>query len=165
MSLRHTSVSLKVMPPVYFHRNYQRFKQQKDTVWQNKFSSIKHHFSAVPTITLLCSTELLHLYESSSHGQGLSLTGRTAVLSPGQKQLQFYRLDKFITELTDQSLFQTKGNWQRTKGLRYHRRQKQWHVQVFLNCTNNYKQWKYLKSESLGVKYKFCPDFTPGTLP
>ena len=40
--------SLKVMPPIYFHGNDNRYKEHSNTIWQSKFSVRKHCFWAYP---------------------------------------------------------------------------------------------------------------------
>jgi len=48
-------VALKVMPPYYFHGNYNRYKDHNSIIWQRKFSATKHFFfffnvvSTIPT--------------------------------------------------------------------------------------------------------------------
>mgnify|MGYP001853061509 CR=1 FL=1 len=34
------------MPPIYFHGNYNRYKEHNNAVWQSKFSATKYYFSA-----------------------------------------------------------------------------------------------------------------------
>ena len=42
------------MPPICFHGNYNRYKENNNTVWQSKFSITKHYFSTLssPLATL-----------------------------------------------------------------------------------------------------------------
>ena len=49
-SVVSTLVTPEVMPPVYFHGNYNRFKEHNN-IWQSKFWAVKHYFSIVITIS------------------------------------------------------------------------------------------------------------------
>ena len=46
------AVTLKVMPPTYFHGNYNRYKEHSNTVGWIKFSATEHCFSTVTTKSL-----------------------------------------------------------------------------------------------------------------
>jgi len=52
---RHMSFAPKVMPPIYFHGNYNRYKEH-NTIWQRKFSATKHCFQIylLPLAMLFC---------------------------------------------------------------------------------------------------------------
>jgi len=38
-------IALKVMPPIYFHGDYNRYKEHNNTIGWSKFSATKHYFS------------------------------------------------------------------------------------------------------------------------
>jgi len=50
---------LKVMLPIYFHRNYKRYRDYSNAIWQRKFSTTKHFFqhSHLHELCILVSNE------------------------------------------------------------------------------------------------------------
>ena len=59
------------MPTIYFHRNYNRYTEQNNTVWYSKFWATEHYFSTLSQPLAMCShqqwtgTCMLHLLQSA----------------------------------------------------------------------------------------------------
>jgi len=81
------------MPPIYFHRNYNRYKEHNNAVWQSQFSTTRDFFSTVTTISSasspvtnksLCAT-LVNMYTTAeTHHPPL-----TALTATVRSPLQF----------------------------------------------------------------------------
>ena len=66
----HMYVTPKVMPAIYFHGNYNRYKEHSNTIWQSKFSATKILcYSTVTTISYAFSPAMkksLHWSKSAT---------------------------------------------------------------------------------------------------